>query len=186
MSTHAPWWVAGDRLTTAAPAARQARFAYKPAATTRTSATATDDPDLLLSLPAGMWQLSARLFYGATTGSKGIKVGWGFTVPPTGVQPERIGFGPTSTSTNRINTNVQTRGTAVTSTAIASPTPARLYGNDDGLTSYAVIIEDGLFSLALETTWSITWAEHTVHADGTQLGAGSWIKARPIVLLEAT
>lgn len=185
--TEAPWWVAGQDLTTASLASRQARFAYKAATTSRSSTTTlTDDPELTLTLPAGMWRLSVRVFYGATTGSRGIRLGWAFTSEPVGTQPERIGWGPTEGATSRTATNAQTRAAASTVTALDPLTEARLYGNDDGTTSYAPLVEDGLVTFGETSTWSIAWAQHTSHADATQVRASSWIKARPIMLLGAT
>lgn len=183
----APWWVAGQHLTTATPAVRQARFAHKAATTARTATTTmTDDPELLLTLPAGLWELRMLAFFGATTGSLGVRVAWGFTAAPVGAQNERISWGPSTGATSRTATNGQTRATPTTSSAVVSLSGPRLYGNDDGITSYATILEEGLVALAETSTWSIQWAQHTSHADATQVRASSYIKATPMQLLETS
>lgn len=182
----APWWTAGDRLTTESFGARQARYAYKPTATSRSQSTTVEpDPHLLLELDAGMWELSVRLAYSGTTGSRGVRVGWSFETDPTGVQPERLGWGPDPDSTSRTATWAQTRSTRGLSDSSDPPVDPRLYGTHAGAGFFAPLREDGLMSLPERTVWAITWAQHTTHADPSALAAGSWIRARPIMTLEA-
>lgn len=182
----APWWIAGDRLTTTTLEARRTRYAYKAATTSRTqTVTPAPDPHLFLELEAGMWELSVRLAYSGTTGSLGVRVGWSFETDPTGVQPQRLGWGPDPDSTSRTATWAQTRSTRGLSSASDPPVDPRQYGAVDGATGWAPLREDGLMSLPEATVWTITWAQHTAHADPSALRFGSWIRARPIMTLEA-
>lgn len=145
----------------------QTLSAHKNSATSRASTTTpTNDPDLILVVPAaGVYEVSGTLFFAQTAGGGGIKIGLNYTGTATQGVVQVAGF-----VNNAIygqfgveSFGLQIFGGAIDNTALI-----------DSLTI------NGTFFAATAGTYSVQWAQNSSNANATFLENASFIKLSPI------
>jgi hypothetical protein len=164
------WVCLGRPLTADTPPWDTPRTIVKTAATTRTSTTLADDPDLTTPLAAlAVYRVEMHLNYGAAyatgTSTGGFfQTAWTVPAGATGVRGA-VGPGSGTFDTNANNivmrSGVHNFGTAVT------------YGARQTNTNLCRAVETAILTTTTAGTLALQWAQGTSYATGSILGAGS-------------
>lgn len=140
------------------------RRAVKTADTTRNNtATVADDPHLtgLTLSPGGVYRLSSRLIYNATT-TADIGIKWSV---PSGTTMDWTTDSPVPTTTSP-NGSIQATSQTVGSTATIGGTGVSTVGHPEGIITVG----------STPGTLTMQWAQGTAEASNATLSAGSWIE----------
>jgi len=146
----------------------QTLSAHKASATTRASTTTqTNDPDLVLVIPAaGTYQISGELFFGENAGGGGINV----TLASSGTATQ-----------SRASMTGYVNASAVTVPAFSGTSMAILTASaaDSGSTVDWVDVS-GTLLVTAPGTYSVQWAQNSSNSNGTFMATGSFVKLTPI------
>ena len=140
------------------------RRVVKTADTTRNNtATVSDDPHLtgLTLSPGGVYRLSSRLIYNATT-TADINVKWSV---PAGTTMDWTTDSPVPTTTSP-NGSIQATSQTVGSTATIGGTGVSTVGHPEGIITVG----------STPGTLTMQWAQGTAEASNATLSAGSWVE----------
>ena len=140
------------------------RRVVKTADTTRNNtATVADDPHLagLTLSPGGVYRLSSRLIYNATT-TADINVKWSV---PSGTTMDWSTDSPVPTTTTP-NGSIQATSQTVGSTATIGGTGVSTVGHPEGIITVG----------STPGTLTMQWAQGTAEASNATLSAGSWVE----------
>lgn len=147
-------------------------FLRKTAATSRTTATASNDNQLAgLALGIGVWEIKTVLLWTGTTGD--FQNGWAFTGTWTGLKG-CVGASPTTELNDWANTTMRNNAAGI-GAAIGYLT----YGHNSA-TTYSVVREDGVVDVTVAGTMAISWAQQTTDVAASALQPGSYIRAERI------
>lgn len=163
-------WRAGKRVTAAGLNRMLPLTAWKNAATSRSSTTTiSDDPDLLIAIPADALvtyaiELGLNLT-GAALGSGDFKMAIDYTGTVT--TSNWMGIGTDTTSVDNANFFGQSIGTST-----------QTFGVNGG--NFSLVHVNGLIEPATAGTLSLKWAQNTSSATATNLRQGSWFRLTPL------
>lgn len=143
--------------------------------TVTSNATLADDTHLALALPAaGTYVVEGIFLASSASTTPELKIAWAYT--GTLASGYRVGFGPSTASTDPLGATAQGVRAAAAGNTAATITAATAYGLDG--TNWTAIIEKGVVIVSTAGTLKIQWAQNVSNATGTTLRAGSYLWAR--------